>query len=55
MALNLFVVLERQKVDERLQEARLDDRRLVMRVDGYVPDTCSSRENQREVGGLEET
>ena len=54
MTLHLLIVLEREKVDERLQEARLNDRRLVLWVDRHVPDTSGSREDERQVGRLKQ-
>ena len=55
MTLDLFVFVEREKLDERLQEARVDDGRFVGRVDRHVPDASCRGENKREVGRVKET
>ena len=54
VALDLFVVDRPQQVDQRLQEARLDDGRLVERVDGDVADAGDGGQDQRQVGRLQQ-
>jgi hypothetical protein len=54
MTLDLFIVLEREEVDKRVQEASLNDRGLVLGVDGNIANAGSSGEDKREVAGLEE-
>jgi hypothetical protein len=41
MALNFLVVLEGEQVNERLEEAGLDDGRLVLRMYGDIANTSS--------------
>ena len=55
MTLDLFVVLERQQVDQGLQETRLDDRGLVLRMNRDIAHTSRSGEDEGKVGGLEQT
>jgi hypothetical protein len=55
MTLDLLVLVKRQQLNERLQETRVDDRRLVGRVDGNVSDASGGGENEREVGRVQET
>lgn len=55
MALNFLVIFEGKEVDERLQEAGLNDRRLVLRVDRDIANTCGGRKDEGQVGRLEET
>lgn len=50
MTLDLLVVLEGKQVDERLQEARLNDGRLVLGVDGDVADAGGRGKDERKVG-----
>ena len=54
MTLDFLVVLERQKVDERLQEPGLDDGRFVLRMNGDVSNASGSREDEREICRLEQ-
>lgn len=53
MALHFLVLVEREEIDQRLQEARIDDGRFVGRVDGHVPDAGSGGKDQREVRGVQ--
>ena len=55
MTLDLFIVLERQEVDQGLQETSLDDRGLVHGMDGHIAGTCSGGKDEREVRGLKKT
>ena len=55
MALYFLVVLERQQVDQGLQETRLDDRGLVLRMNRDIAHASRSGEDEGEVGGLEQT
>ncbi|KAI3486517.1 hypothetical protein L1887_49918 [Cichorium endivia] len=48
VALDLFVVLVAQQVDERVQEAGVDDGRLVGRVDGDVAHARRRRQDERQ-------
>jgi len=52
VTLYLLVVLEGEEVNERLQEARLDDRGLVLRMNGHVAHTSGRREDERKIGRL---
>ena len=54
MALNLLVVFERKQVDERLQETGLDNGRLGLGVNRDIADAGGSREDEREISGLEQ-
>lgn len=42
MALDFFIVGRSQQIDERFEEAGIDNRGLVERVDRDVTDTCDS-------------
>lgn len=55
MALHLFVLVKRQKADERLEEASLNDGRLIRGVDRHVAHTRRSRENKWEIRGVQKT
>ncbi len=55
MALNLLVLVKREKAYEGLQEAGLNDRRLVCGVNRDVADTGGGRENERKVRRVQET
>lgn len=54
MALDLFILVERQQLDQGSQESRIDDRGFVRGVDRHVSDTSSGGENEREVRGVQE-
>ena len=49
MALNLLRLAEAEQVDERFEEAGVDDGCLVLRMDGHVPNACGRGEDEREV------
>lgn len=55
MALNLLILVVREEVDEGRQESRLDDGRLVLRVNGDVADAGGSGEDEGKEGGAKET
>ena len=54
VALDLLVLVVREQVDQGREEARLDDRRLVVRVDRDVAHACGRREDEGKEGGAEE-
>jgi hypothetical protein len=54
VALYLFVVLEVEEVDEGLQEAGLNDRRLVLRMNGHISHTSGGGKDKRKIGGLQQ-
>ena len=55
MALNLIIFGGTKKIDQRTEESRFDDRRLVRRVNGNISYTCDGREDKWEVRRLQET
>ena len=54
MALHLLVILEREQVDQGLEETRLDDRRLVLGVNRDITDTGSGRQDKGKIGRLKQ-
>ena len=54
MALYFLVILERQQIDKGLQEAGLDDRRLVLGVNRDITDTGSGRQDKGKIGRLKQ-
>jgi hypothetical protein len=54
MALHLLVLLEREQVDKRHEEAAVDDGRFVGGVDRDVADAGGGWEDEGEVGGVEQ-
>lgn len=55
MALDLFIVGRAQKIHQGFEEACVDDRRFVERMDRDVANTGDGREYQRKIGGLQES
>jgi len=55
VALDFLVLLEGEQVDEGLEEAGFDDGRFVGWVDGDVSNAGGGGEDEREVGGVEES
>lgn len=51
--MDLLVVGGAKKVHQGFEEASIDDRRFIKRMDRDVADTCDSGEDEREVGGLQ--
>lgn len=49
MALDFLIFLKREKLDERVEETRFDDRRLIQRVNGDVTKAGGGGEDEREV------
>lgn len=55
MALDFFVLVKREQLDQRLQETGVDDRRFVAGVDRDVSNTGGGREDEREIRGVKKT
>ncbi len=55
MTLHLLVLVEGKKLDERLEEAGIDDRGFICGMDRNVTDTCSGGENKGKVRGVKQS